>query len=80
MSNTKMLQTLIDGQVSIRNDSKKGLKSLEKKMGKGFKDVNQRLDKIGSSVAHLEDDTPTIKEFDNLDKRVGKLEKQTASV
>lgn len=76
MRDTKILQSLVDGQASIRED----VKRVEKKMNEGFEGVNQRLDKIGLSVASLEDDTPTVEEFDNLDKRVKKLEKQVASV
>lgn len=72
MPDTKLLQTLIDGQQSI----KKSLGSLEEKIEKGFKNVNKRLDKIGSSVAYLEDDTPTVKEHEGLEKRVSKLEHQ----
>lgn len=33
-----------------------------------------RLDKIGLAVARLEDDAPTIEEFDKLEKRVTKVE------
>ena len=48
--------------------------SLDKKVEKGFTGVNKRLDTIGKSVAYLEDDAPTIGEFDKLEKRVSKLE------
>ncbi len=76
MSDTKILQSILDGQTSIRGD----IKGLEKKMNDGFDKVNSRLDKIGLSVAALEDDTPTIEDFNKLEKRVKRLEKQTASV
>lgn len=76
-SDTKMLQILIDGQVSI----KQGLNKLEKRMNEGFKNVDarfdktdKRIDKLGMQLANLEDDAPTIDEFDNLEKRVTKLE------
>ena len=78
-SDTKMLQILIDGQVSIRKEMRDGQTSiknqvsdLEKKVDKGFKEVNKRLGVIGADVAHLQDDTPTIKEFDALKKKVDK--------
>ncbi len=70
-----MLQMVLDGQTSI----KKELIEVKSEMKKGFKEVNKRLDTIGSSVAYLEDDTPTVGEYNNLEKRVGKLEKQVAS-
>jgi hypothetical protein len=68
MSNTKMLQTLIDGQVKIK-----------KQMENGFKQLNARLDTIGTDVAQLQDDAPTIEEFDKLSGRVEKVEKKLAS-
>lgn len=75
MSDTKTLQAILDGQSAVRAD----IKRVEKKMDDGFDEVNGRLEKIGLSVARLEDDTPTIEEFDNLEKRVKKIEKQVAS-
>ena len=67
MSDTKMLQAILDGQTSIKEDIKE-VKIEVKKNG-------QRIDKIGLQLANLEDDAPTIGEFDNLEKRVSKLEK-----
>lgn len=70
-----MLQVVLDKVSSVD----KKVVSLGEKMEKGFKVVNGRLDKIGLSVAQLQDDTPTVKEFDNLEKRVGKIEKHISS-
>ena len=72
MSDTKMLQTILDKVSSVD----KRVSTLDKKVDEGFERVNERLDKIGLAAAHLEDDTPTIEEFDNLEKRVGRLEKR----
>jgi len=74
MTNTKLLQTIVDKVSSV--DRK--VDSLDNKMDKRFTEVNQRLDTIGTSVAHLEDDAPTIEEFDKLGKRVTKLDHQVA--
>lgn len=74
MADTKVLQAILDGQVSIRED----IKRLESKVDQGFKNVNERIDNVGLSVANLEDDAPTVEEFDHLEKRVGKLEQQFA--
>ena len=52
---------------------------LEKKANIGFKGINGRIDKLGKSLAYLEDDTPTRDEFDNLEKRVTNAEHSTAS-
>lgn len=68
MSDTKILQSLLEGQSLIRKDIKEVKESL-----------TERIDKLGLQIASLEDDAPTIKEFDNLDKRVRRLEKQVAS-
>lgn len=63
------------------------LDNLEKKMNDGFKNVktefekvNGRIDKLGLQLANLEDDAPTIEEFDKLEKRVSKIEQNLASV
>ena len=63
-----MLQILINGQKSIQDN----IASLKEETEKGFEEVNERLDTIGSSVAHLEDDTPTEKEFRKLKKKVAR--------
>lgn len=64
MTTTKdMLQALIRGQAA-----------LDAKIESGFKEVNDRLDKQGKQLAYLEDDAPTRGEFDELTKRVEKLE------
>ena len=52
---------------------------LKKSMDKGFKDVNARVDKLGKSLAYLEDDAPTREEFEDLDKRVGNFEENFTS-
>ena len=72
MNSTKMLQILIDGQKSIRDDIKEvkdNLKGTEERLTK-------RIDILGLQIANVEDDAPTIKEFDKLEKRVTKVEKK----
>jgi len=68
----KMLQTLIDGQVTIREDIKEVKENLKKTENK----LTKRIDKIGFELAELTDDAPTIEEFDKLEKRVIKVEKK----
>lgn len=72
MSNTKMLQAILDGQASIKDDIKEVKEEVKKNGG--------RIDKLGMELAELADDAPTVEEFNGLEKRVGRLEKQTASV
>ena len=69
-SDTKMLQMLLDGQSSIKKD----LKRVEKNLGDKIDTNGKRIDKLGMQLANLEDDAPTIEEFDDLEKRVTKLE------
>lgn len=75
MSDTKLLQSILNGQASIRED----IKRVEKKVDNGFEKVNTRINKLGLQISGLEDDSPTIEEFDNLEKRVERLEKQQIS-
>lgn len=71
---TKILQSILDSQVSIKQEMKKGFAGVNQKMDKMEIKLTKRIDKIGLQVARLEDDAPTIEEFDNLEKRVVKLE------
>ena len=70
MSDTKILQSILDGQTSIRKDIKEVKQNLEKTE----KRLTVRIDKLGLQIVNLEDDAPTIAEFDKLEKRVTKLE------
>jgi hypothetical protein len=76
MSDTKMLQKILDRIIS-----------LEKKVGDGNKELKEeilknreRIDKFDVDLASLSDDAPTVEEFDELDRRVGKLENQFATL
>lgn len=76
MSDVKMLQMILDRIIS-----------LEKKVGDGNKELKEeilknreRIDRLGMDLAALSDDAPTVEEFDELDKRVCKLEKKFAAL
>jgi len=71
MGDKKILQAILDGQTSIKKDIKEVRDEVKNNGG--------RIDKLGTQLAELENDSPTIKEFDGLKKRVGKVEKQVAS-
>ena len=56
MDSTKMLQKLIDGQKTIRDDIKEvkdNLKGTEERLTK-------RIDTLGLQIANVEDDLPAI--------------------
>ena len=76
MSDTKLIQAVLDRVTKIDEKVDKGFKEVNKR----FDEVDKRIDKIGLGLAQLSDDAPTIEEFDGLEKRVGKLEKHIASV
>lgn len=69
-SDTKMLQSILDGQTLIRKDIKEVKEEAKKTEGR----LTGRIDKLGMQLASLEDDAPTIEEFDDMEKRVTKLE------
>ena len=86
----KMLKAIINGQSSMKSELLSKIDKLQKEVTTGFIDVNKnidkveknlsfRVDKIGLQVASLEDDAPTIEEFDNLTKRVERVEKTQQS-
>ena len=50
MPDNKMLQAILDKVTTV--DSR--VTSMEKQMKEGFGGINERLDKIGKSVAYLE--------------------------
>jgi len=70
-----MLQAILEKIVLIQNSINK----LETKLDEVEKRLTERIDRIGSTVAYLEDDAPTIRQFNKLEKRVTKLEKHVAS-
>ncbi len=82
-----MLRVIINGQSAMKSELIMKIDNVDKKVDKVREDLRdveknltKRIDKIGLQVAKLEDDTPTIEEFDGLEKRVGKLEHTVASV
>lgn len=89
----QMFRKLINGQSLLKSELlveihklDKKVDDLENKVDKGFGNVDKKLieltrrvDKIGLQVANLEDDAPTVEEFDKLEKRVTKVEQKAAS-
>jgi len=69
-TDTKLIQAILDGQKVLSNKIDK----IDRKVDEGFEKVNDRLDKQGAQLAYLEDDAPTIKEFNQLKRKVIKLE------
>jgi len=72
VSESTVLQAILDGQTVIRND----IKRIEGRLDKTEERLVERIDKLGLQIANLEDDAPTIEEFEKLEKRVSKLERQ----
>lgn len=81
MSDTKMLQALLDGQAVIRKDistTRGDIHGVKEELKQTEGRLTARIDKLGMQIARLEDDSPTIEEFDALNKRVLKLESQAS--
>jgi predicted nucleic acid-binding Zn-ribbon protein len=82
----KMLQAVINGQGALKEELLKVIEKvdlkvdgLQEEIRGGFKKVNTGLDKLGKSLAYLEDDAPTTDEFDDLEKRIKRIENQISS-
>ena len=83
----KMLQTIINGQSTLKQELLSEIGKVDKKVDRlgekvegldGKMDgvenrLTERLDKIGKQLAYLEDDTPTREEYDDLEKKVTKI-------
>jgi len=76
----KMLQILVEGQAAIRGDIKKLDNKLTNRINGVEEKLTERIDKLGMQIANLEDDSPTVEEFDTLEKRVIKVEQRLATV
>lgn len=88
MDNTlKMLQAIIHGQNALKQELVNKIDKVEQKLeekidssdvklDKAEKRLTDRIDKLGKQLAYLEDDAPTREEFDDLEKRVDKIEQK----
>jgi len=72
MSDTKLIQAVLD-KVDTLGKKVDEVRTIVIKNG-------ERLDKLGLELAKLQDDTPTMEEFDEMDNRVKKLEKQAVNL
>lgn len=77
----KMLRMLVNGQSSIHDELKKLRTEIEnveirlnKKIDKVDTKLTKRIDALGKQLAVLDDDAPTRDEFEELKKRVDKLQ------
>jgi len=89
----KMLQAIINGQSSLKEELLKKVDSVDQKVDKlagtveGLagkidqvgNNLTGRIDKLGRQLAYLDDDTPTREEYSNLEKRVDKMSEAHAS-
>lgn len=82
----KILRAVLNGQSAMKSELltkigglDKKIDGLDKKIDGVEERLTKRIDKIGLTLASLEDDAPTIEEFDNLEKRVAKVEQKIAT-
>ncbi len=83
----KMLQAIINGQSAMKSELLGEIRKVDKKVDSLDKKIDQveqrltaRIDKIGLQIASLDDDTPTIGEHDELEKRVTEIERKIATI
>ena len=85
----KMIRAVINGQSAMKEELLDRISNLDRKLsGKidsldrkidGVEErLTERIDKIGLQVARLEDDTPTIQDFEKLESKVTKIQRQVA--
>ena len=82
MSDTKILQAILDGQRALKEELSGKIDKVDEKVDSVKEEVlenRKRIDKIGYNFAALSDDAPTIEEFDDLGKRVSELENQVVN-
>jgi len=70
MSDTKVLQAILDKVTSVD----KKVDEVKSEVRNSRESLTKRMDKLGVQLARLEDDAPTIDEFEKLLRRVIKLE------
>lgn len=82
----KMQRAMINGISAIKGELLGEITGLRKDMEKGFKEVNEKIDKVdtnlttrinylGKQLNALDEDAPTGEDFTKLVKRVDKLDK-----
>lgn len=79
MSDTKMLQLLLDGQAAIRKDIAQLDKMVNDKVDGVEMRLTTRINNLGKQIAILDGDAPSSEEIKALGKRVKKLEIKVAS-
>ena len=79
----RMFRTIVNGQSAMKQELlgeigkvRSEVKEVGRKVDKVEKNLTTRIDKLGLSIANLEDDTPTREEHDKLEKRVTKVKKK----
>lgn len=80
MSDNKLLQAILDKVSSLDRKVDNGFKEVNQRIDKTEKNLTARIDSLGLQIAGIEDDAPTIEEFDKLEGRVTKLESKLASI
>ena len=81
----KMLRAVINGQSTLKDELLQRIEAVdikltdkiegvETKLSKKIEANTERLDKIGSQLAYIEDDTPSREEFGELEGRVEQIE------
>jgi hypothetical protein len=77
----KMFRTIVNGQSAMKSELlgeigkvSVEVKEIKQELKGSEKRLTKRINKLGKQIAYVEDDAPTVKEFDKLEKRVTKPE------
>ena len=80
----KILQAILSGQNALKQELSVKIDKVDQKVDSlreevhvFQEDITKRVDRLGKSLAYLEDDAPTREEFDKLEDRVVKVEQKT---
>ena len=81
----KMLRVIINGQSAMKSELLTKIDGLGKKVDnldveveKANRNLTKRIDKLGKQLAYLEDDAPTIDEFEKLEAKVDRIDRMVA--
>lgn len=87
MNNSQLFRALVNSQSTMKSELLSEIKKVDKKVElvrddlvKIEKNLTERIDKIGLQVARLEDDTPTIEDFNDVSSKVDQLQQNFLTV
>ena len=72
----RMLQAFMNSQNAFNQKVEKEFKDIKNIIVASESNLSKRIDNLGTSLAYIEEDTPTIEEFDDLKRDVELIKKK----